>query len=417
MNGASQFASGIASERRHFALARSPQFATRLLRHHGSAPDTGLGPHRFVYLYSRPRRESFTLRIMAPLQFSQTIHAPINRWEERRKRFASLVFNGPTSVWHTGFTRLESIGPKRQWGVALAHRLQPAVRSKMTMSASSPVQQSDPHHHDSERSTLAVRGETFHSLLPSSTRHGPSPLAASTRFERRLKERDLVRFAPPATRRGGACLAGSTTASRRTFASGRPPNAPGLAQPFFTSRATAPVTFLNSRPISSAVVFLPASTRFETLTESFPVSLALVRGNTGASHIPDARLTVTTAPYPAVLQSFAMQLPGASAARELRLATAMVLSTRPEQVLATSNTTYVFAQAPRPAALEPQRSFGSDRQEIVHLVQKEIRSAMNSGAVVASFTRHDFASITDQIESLLKRRLLVEKERLGLPPG
>jgi len=42
---------------------------------------------------------------------------------------------------------------------------------------------------------------------------------------------------------------------------------------------------------------------------------------------------------------------------------------------------------------------------------------MNSGAVVASFTRHDFASITDQIESLLKRRLLVEKERLGLPPG
>ena len=91
----------------------------------------------------------------------------------------------------------------------------------------------------------------------------------------------------------------------------------------------------------------------------------------------------------------------------------MVVSVRPEQVLATSNTTYVFAQQPRPVAAEPESGIAGDREEIVDLVQKEIRKAMSSGSVVQHFTRHDFVSITEQVESLLKRRLVVEKERLG----
>jgi hypothetical protein len=95
--------------------------------------------------------------------------------------------------------------------------------------------------------------------------------------------------------------------------------------------------------------------------------------------------------------------------------TRMILSTRPGQVLAPAQIGYVFAQPARQQAGQPAPPPGSGRQEIVEMVQKEIRNVMSSGTVAAQLTRFDFARIADQVESLLNRRLVIDRERLGLP--
>lgn len=125
--------------------------------------------------------------------------------------------------------------------------------------------------------------------------------------------------------------------------------------------------------------------------------------------------TIAAAQNSAQSLSFALRLRGARTIRELQPSTGMILSVRPEQVVATTNTSYVFAQQPRPIAADPSSGLAADRRELVDLVQKEVRHAMASGAVVDHFTRNDYASITDQVERLLRRRLVVEKERMGFP--
>ncbi|MGA8874605.1 MAG: hypothetical protein WB555_03690, partial [Candidatus Korobacteraceae bacterium] len=179
------------------------------------------------------------------------------------------------------------------------------------------------------------------------------------------------------------------------------------------SWVTAPLTLVSNRYFAQAVAS-PTGPQVDTrIFEGVTVPFAMA---TVPSAAPEARFTH----LPAVQDrtpslSFAARLPGARTTRELESSPGMTLSVRPEQVLATANTSYVYAQQPRPVAADPGSSLAGGRREIVDLVQKEVRHAMSSGAVVQHFTRHDYASITDQVESLLRRRLVVEKERLGFP--
>lgn len=53
-------------------------------------------------------------------------------------------------------------------------------------------------------------------------------------------------------------------------------------------------------------------------------------------------------------------------------------------------------------------------QEVVNVVRNEIQSYMASSSPLKQFSRSDYAHIADHVYSSLTRRLLVEKERLGL---
>jgi hypothetical protein len=53
-------------------------------------------------------------------------------------------------------------------------------------------------------------------------------------------------------------------------------------------------------------------------------------------------------------------------------------------------------------------------QEVVNVVRNEIHSYMASSSPLKQFSRSDYAHIADHVYSSLTRRLLVEKERLGL---
>jgi hypothetical protein len=75
---------------------------------------------------------------------------------------------------------------------------------------------------------------------------------------------------------------------------------------------------------------------------------------------------------------------------------------------------YVYAQPVR-STLEEQRVITQiDHKEVTRIVQREVQSARASDVDVARFSHADYAQIADQVYSTLVRRLVVEKERLGL---
>jgi hypothetical protein len=418
VNGPGLFARGIASDRRHFSVARSPQFARWFLRHRGPAQTVGLGTYQFVYRYLPAQAGSFTLRITTPLHFSQVTYASTSqqgeRWQQLSPRAAqdvstlqSTIFSSPAGIWHTRFVHLESSrGDRRNEAAAARSAMNwPAAASFLTRA----VEQSTFQHPGADRRVLLLRTEK-RPLLESSMSRFPSPPAVSSHFETSVRERIFVRQAAPNSGLGssapgssalGSFALGSTTDSGRNFISVTQRNTLGSTQVFPTLQGKS-LSFLNSRFFGGAA------------TSGVPmgVSFALMRSTTvGAS--PSSTPALPGASTLAPNLSFALHLPVTRATRDLQLAPGMVLSTRPEQVLATGSTSYVFTQQPRPVAAEPPRDAFNDRREIVSLVQKEIHHAMSSGAVVKHFSRHDFVTITDQVESLLTRRLLVEKERLG----
>lgn len=53
-------------------------------------------------------------------------------------------------------------------------------------------------------------------------------------------------------------------------------------------------------------------------------------------------------------------------------------------------------------------------QEVINVVRNEIQSYMVSSSPLKQFSRSDYVHIADHVYSSLTRRLLVEKERLGL---
>jgi hypothetical protein len=75
---------------------------------------------------------------------------------------------------------------------------------------------------------------------------------------------------------------------------------------------------------------------------------------------------------------------------------------------------YAFAPPQRPMAQEERVSTRVREQEVVKVVRNEIQSYMASGLAVKQFSRDDFAHIADRVYSSFARRLLVERERLGM---
>ena len=424
INSPVRFARCIASSRRHFAVGRALQFARWFLRHRGPVPAASTSRYQFVYHLARHLRESSTLRIMAPLHVSQVTYAPGSRTVERWMQVApattrdlpvspSSIFYGPASLWRPGRAQSEFDQPPRLRTAEPIHRLFPSAAAQTTMPAAprwltpasdsrsalqpGPVQQHRDIHRGLGQSTLVLRSQTVTSVLPSGVRSAHQP-TTPTRWETRPQERVFDRVSALAPVRGSFVPQ---------------PGVVNSTQSFFSSWVTAPFTLLNNYFAGTAF----SAVRSQVDTRIFegaavPFGLATTVPSAG----PEARFTH----LPAVQDrtpslSFAARLPGARTTRELESSPGMTLSVRPEQVLATANTSYVYAQQPRPVAADPGSSLAGGRREIVDLVQKEVRHAMSSGAVVQHFTRHDYASITDQVESLLRRRLVVEKERLGFP--
>jgi hypothetical protein len=75
---------------------------------------------------------------------------------------------------------------------------------------------------------------------------------------------------------------------------------------------------------------------------------------------------------------------------------------------------YAFAQPVRHKAREERVISKVEEKEVVKLVQKEIQSYMSSEPLTMNFSRSDYARITDNVYASLARRLMVEKERLGI---
>jgi hypothetical protein len=81
---------------------------------------------------------------------------------------------------------------------------------------------------------------------------------------------------------------------------------------------------------------------------------------------------------------------------------------------------YVFAQAARPTtATEPSSTSQANKKaeqqrEVVEMVRREVETAMSTGSPLSRFSRADYTSIAEQVYSTLVRRLLVERERIGL---
>jgi hypothetical protein len=362
----------------------------------------GLGPYPFVFRYALARRGSFTLRIITPLHLSQATHSTINRSEQRWTQFLpamreapvshSTIFRSAHKVRQVAFVRLESNRLERRIERKTVHHLPGETRPDIALPASAPflahlanskatfhqhlIQPTAFRYFSAEHRTLVLRAKE--GPLLATTRHFPFLLPGRNRFEAHSLERVVT----------------STAALGHIFVPQPQVSASGSTQQFFDSMSTTSLTF--------RIHMAPFALMNASAATASPIS-----GSQGPA----------TMAYSPVSQSLAIGLPNTRAARELQLTTRMVLSTRPEQVLAAGSTTYVFAQQPRPASAESPRSFASDQQEVVDLVQSEVKKAMSPGAIVANFCRHDFVSITDQVESLLKRRLLAEKERLGLSPN
>jgi hypothetical protein len=75
---------------------------------------------------------------------------------------------------------------------------------------------------------------------------------------------------------------------------------------------------------------------------------------------------------------------------------------------------YELVQPARPIAEEHKVIKKVDNKEVIALIKKEVQGMMGSGSAMMKFSRTDYEQIADKIYSSLVRRLVVEKERLGL---
>jgi hypothetical protein len=74
---------------------------------------------------------------------------------------------------------------------------------------------------------------------------------------------------------------------------------------------------------------------------------------------------------------------------------------------------YVYTQPTRRTVEAEKVVKQVEEKEVVEVVRREVKSLMRSSSALESFTRADFAEITEQVYGSLARRLLIEKERLG----
>ena len=103
----------------------------------------------------------------------------------------------------------------------------------------------------------------------------------------------------------------------------------------------------------------------------------------------------------------------ARAARPSSVAPELIRQRR-DEVLRLPPLGYVFTQPARQHVEEQRVVTKASEKEIVEVVKREVRALAASGATQTALSRADFAGLADEVYSTLVRRLLVEKERLGL---
>ena len=75
---------------------------------------------------------------------------------------------------------------------------------------------------------------------------------------------------------------------------------------------------------------------------------------------------------------------------------------------------YSYVPPARPIAQEEHVVIKLHEKEVIKVVQKEVQELMSSGSVVKYFSRADYTHLTDSVYSSLIKRILVEKERIGI---
>jgi hypothetical protein len=75
---------------------------------------------------------------------------------------------------------------------------------------------------------------------------------------------------------------------------------------------------------------------------------------------------------------------------------------------------YALAQQPRPTVQAAPVAAKVREQEVVSVVRQEMQAYMASGVAAKHLSRADYTRIAEHVYASLSRRLLVEKERLGL---
>lgn len=172
---------------------------------------------------------------------------------------------------------------------------------------------------------------------------------------------------------------------------------------------------------------------------TFLLSSRMRETSAGASATPSTMMTTTVSPLVLARSAFSwMRTTGASvgaataggaavagdAAREAGEARATrheavareLIRQRRAEDLRLPPLGYVFTQTARPAAEERRVITKTNEREIVEVVKREVRALASSGAMPPASPRADFAGLADEVYSTLVRRLMVEKERLGLFP-
>lgn len=108
-------------------------------------------------------------------------------------------------------------------------------------------------------------------------------------------------------------------------------------------------------------------------------------------------------------------LPGQGLAGEQRQNLERVLvALRRETKLELPPVARVYAPPQRPVAEARSVVKQVEEKEVIETIKREVTTQMKSLSGLANFTRADFTSLTDHVYDALARRLLTERERLGL---
>jgi hypothetical protein len=105
---------------------------------------------------------------------------------------------------------------------------------------------------------------------------------------------------------------------------------------------------------------------------------------------------------------------GPAIAADLSQDTHRFTALRREERLEPPPLSYALAQMQRSVTQTEPMVTKVREQEVVKVVQKEVQSYMASGAALKHFSRADYVHIAEHVYASLARRLIIERERLGL---
>jgi hypothetical protein len=87
---------------------------------------------------------------------------------------------------------------------------------------------------------------------------------------------------------------------------------------------------------------------------------------------------------------------------------------RQEEGLQPPSLHYAYVPPTRPIAQDEHVVAKLRETEVVKVVQKEVQALMSSGSIAKYFSRRDYTHLTDSVYSSFIKRILVEKERMGI---